>query len=96
MLLHYSIGICLVELDQLRGGFSCLKFDELLKNHPEIIKKVFMPQEFEVTANYIQDTFMPNFSPLGTTNRHREEAIIMNWIQYLQHVEGTLTVLIEA
>lgn len=80
-----------MELEQLRDGFSCLQFDSLIKNHPEIIKnEVFMPPVIQVTANYLQDRYEPDFSPLGSTNRHIEEAIIMCWIQYLQHVEGTL------
>ena len=83
--------MCLVELDQIRSGFSCLQFDSLVKNYPEIIKnKVFMPPVVKVTANYIQDKHYPDFSPVGSTNRHMEEAIIMCWIQYLQHVESTL------
>ena len=85
-----------VELNQLKDGFSCLQFNSLIKNHPEIMKnEVFMPAVTQVTANYIQDRFEPDFSPLGSINRHIEEAIMMCSIQYLQHVEGTLTAFIE-
>ena len=45
----------------------------------------------KLIANYFQDRFEPDFSPLGHSNRCLEEAVIMCWIQYLQHVEGTLT-----
>ena len=90
MLLHFSIGTCILELDQIREGLCCLHFDNLIKNHPQIIKaEVFMPALIPVTADYIQDKFQPDLSPLGSTNRHLEEAIIMSWIQYLHHVEGT-------
>ena len=90
LLLHFSIGTCIVELDQIREGLSCLHFDNLIESYPQIIKaEVFMPPLIPVTANYIQDKFQPDLSPLGSTKRHLEEAIIMCWIQYLQHVEGT-------
>ena len=81
----FSIGTCIVELDQIREGLSCLHFDNLIKSYPQVIKaEVFMPPLIPVTANYIQDKFQS-----WSTKRHLEEAIIMCWIQYLQHVEGT-------
>ena len=86
---YFSVGFCLAELEQLRNGLSCLNFDDLIKKYPGIIKaKVFTPPAIPLTANYIQDEFHPCFSPAGSTNHQKEEAIVMCWIQYLQHVEG--------
>ena len=91
MILYFSIGLCLAELEQLKHGLSCLNFDDLLKKYPDMIKeKVFTPPAVPITANYMQDEFHPCFSPVGSTNHHNEEAIVMCWIQYSQHVEGEL------
>ena len=48
-----------------------------------------MPALIPLTADYIQCKFQPDLSPLGSTNCHLEEAIIISWIQYLHRVEGT-------
>ena len=88
MILYCSIGTCMAELEQLRHGLTCLSFDKLIKNYPALIKTVFRPPATPLSANYIQDKFRPCFSPVGSTKHHKEEAIVMCWIQYLQHVEG--------
>ena len=88
MIIYCSIGTYLAELEQLRNGLSCLDFDDLIKKYPALIKTVFTPPATPLSANYIQDEFRPCFSPGGSTKHHKEQAIVMCWIQYLQHVEG--------
>ena len=54
---------------------------------------MYVPPATPLSTNYIQDEFRPCFSPVGSTNHHKEEATVMTvmcWIQYFQHVEGRL------
>lgn len=88
IVLHFTIGNSLAELEQLRHGLSFLKFDSLMKNHTDLVKSAFRPSTNPITARYLQDEFKPLLSPSGSVKRTAEEAILMSWFQYLEDVEG--------
>ena len=41
-----------------------------------------------MTANILDQIFMPRFSPPGSNAREKEEAIILNWKDYIYEAEG--------
>lgn len=86
--LHYSVLASLAELEQLRRGLTIQKFGSLMQSHPSTLHKAFRPPEIQITSDIIQDLFVPSFSPSGSNKRNTEEAIVMTWIRYLQHLEG--------
>lgn len=88
MCLHYSVFISLAELEQMRCGFSTQKFNSLIETYPKLLRQAFEPVECNITSDFVQDLFCPIFFPEGSNQRVKEEAIIMAWIQYLQHLEG--------
>ena len=55
--------------------------------HPQILRKAFEPPEIKITSDFIQDLFAPVFSPIGSNKRATEEAVVMNWVYYLQSLE---------
>lgn len=85
MCLHFSILVSLAELEQLRHGLAIQKFESLMHAYPHILKKV-QPPTFAVTSEYIQDLLDPTFSPVGSNKRPIEEALILTWIRYLDHL----------
>ena len=88
MCLHYSVLVSLAELEQLRRGLAVQKFDALMESFPQLLKKAFRPPLCKITGDYLQDLFVPVFSPVGHNKRPLEEAIVMMWVHYLQFVEG--------
>lgn len=59
--------------------------------YPDVLHKAFEPPEIKVTSDYIQDLFKPILSPSGSNKRATEGAILMNWIHYLQKLDGMIT-----
>lgn len=88
MCLHYTVLVSLAELEQFRRGLAIQRFDALMESFPDLLRRAFEPSEREVTAEYLQDLFVPIFSPVGSNQRITEEAITMLWIRYLQYLEG--------
>ena len=93
MCLHYSILLSLAELEQLRRGLAVQKFDFLMESFPQLLQKAFQPSQCEITSEYIQDLFYAVLSPIGSSKRLVEEAIMMMWIRYLKHLEGEILVI---
>ena len=91
MCLHYTIMVSLAELEQLKRGFSIQKFIILIQSYPALLRKVFEPEDGSITAEFIQDLFVPFFSLKGSNQRALEESLIMTWIQYLQCLEGNFS-----
>jgi len=88
MCLHFVILESLAELEQLRRGLAVQKFNSLMEAFPHVVRKAFTPPEQKISSDMLQDLFVPAFSPKGSNRREVEEAVVMCWLQYLQHVEG--------
>ena len=88
--LHYTVFASLAELEQLRRGLGILSFHAIMDSHPHLLRKVFAPPQTVITSTYIQDLFVPDFSPTSSNQRREEETIIMMWIRYLQHIESEI------
>ena len=41
-----------------------------------------------VTAHDLDKLFIPQFSPHGSNGREKEEAIVLNWKDYIYEAEG--------
>ena len=64
----------------------------LMESYPFLFKQLFLHSSTSVTADFIQDLFQVDYSVPGSNNRVKEEAIIMNWVSYLQDLEGMVVV----
>ena len=90
MCLHYSVLASLAELEQLRRGLSVQKFNSLMESSPQLIQKAFVPPDTKISSDFLEDLYVPIFSPKGSNKRVIEEALIMTWITYLQYLECEL------
>ena len=88
--LHYIFFLPLAELQQLRKGFrETLQMELLIIRYPEYVYSFLVPSpNFEVTAAFFLDCFAINYSPQGSNNRTKEEAIILNWNEYVSECTG--------
>ena len=62
-------------------------FNFLIDSYPNILRRAFEPPQHEISSSFIQDMFLAEFSPKGCNQREIEEAVLMCWVQYLQHTE---------
>ena len=83
------------ELEQFRNGFiETLGMDELIVLHPGIVWDCLIKTDcFNVTANFLLDSYVAIFSDVGSNNREAEEAIIVNWSKYVLECEGQSNVI---
>ena len=89
--LEYVILRSTQEIAQFRDGLEALGIATLIQQHPLPLKKLFLHDHTEnVTAQYLSDLLKPVFSPHGHNQREDEEAVILNWHDYLKDVEGVL------
>ena len=63
----------------------------LMESCPWAIRKAFEPSQTRISSDFVQDLFLPIFSPKGSNKRVVEEALIMTWVEYLQCLEGGLS-----
>ena len=87
--LRYAVLGSLSELEQLKRGLQTAKLAILMDKHPHLFKELFLDSHRPITADFIQDLFVAEYSDHGSNNRVKEEVIMMNWVSYLQELEGT-------
>ena len=83
--LHYTVLVSLAELEQLKRGLQTAKLTTIMDKHAH---ELFLHSQNPITADFIQDMFVADYSDRGSNNRVKEEAIMMNWVSYLQELEG--------
>lgn len=88
--LHYVYFLPLAELQQLRKGFrETLQMELLTVRHSRSVHSLLIAsQQFEVTADFFMDSFSIMYSPQGSNNRTKEEAIILYWNEYVTECVG--------
>ena len=89
---HFAVICVKAELDQLADGLKTLDIFDLLRSNPNKMRQLFVNENPDsLTADKMLDMFLSNLSPLGSNRRESEEAVVMNWVNYLQMIEGTQT-----
>lgn len=88
--LHYSFFIPLAEIQQLRKGLrETLQVEMLMCVYPdEMHSFLASSSEFNVTPEYLLDLFVINYSDHGSNKRTSEEAIILDWTEYVMECAG--------
>ena len=85
--LHYTVLVSLAELEQVKRGLQTAKLTTIMNKHAHLFKELFLHSQNPITADFIQDMFVADYSDRGS-NRVKEEAVMMNWVSYLQELEG--------
>ena len=89
--LEHVIVRCTQELVQFKEGLASLGILALIERHPVPMKKLLVHDpDGKLTADHLTRLIRPVLSPRGNNQRELEEAIVLNWNDYLQDAEGTL------
>ena len=80
---EYLIQRNIAEIQQFIDGLNVLSIGTLLKSHPERFKEMFLYSPTAVTAHDLDKLFIPQLSPRGSNAREKEEAIVLNWKDYI-------------
>lgn len=88
--LHYVLFQPLAEIDQLRKGLlDTLQVRLLAITHGSKFRLLLAHSTvFDITAEYLQETFAIQYADNGSNKRTQEEAIIMHWTEYLDECKG--------
>ena len=88
--IEYLIMKSINELNQFQEGLNILGVSDLIKDHPASCHELFVHCSKTVTPHDIDELFLPLFSPEGSNAREDEEALILNWKDYIYEAEGYL------
>ena len=89
--LHYTVYRVYGEIQQLREGImNTLNFGHLITTNNHAIRSFFIQEKYpHLSAAFMQEIFLVQYSPEGSNDRIHEEAVVMNWFDFLQDCEGT-------
>ncbi len=60
----------------------------LLRDHPVNFMQLLIDGETKLTADSLEELFIPQFAPEGSNKRNIELAIFMNWRDFLDDVQS--------
>ena len=78
-----------LEMDQFCKGLETHNILHLIRTSKYAVKKLYV-HDFQgsVTVQSLFELLTPEFSPRGSNIREEEEAVVMNWHDYLKDIEG--------
>ena len=76
------------ELDEIKESLQTLNVLELLQTNPVTMRSLFVAHQQCLTADIVQDLFVPVLSPEGGNKWELEEEALMFWVNFLQEVQG--------
>ncbi len=76
-----------LEMQQFIEGLNTQSLLYLLKSSSTVMKKLFVYENQGISVQKLQNLLVSEFSPKGSNVREEEEAIIMNWNDYLRDIE---------
>ncbi|MCG8622442.1 MAG: hypothetical protein MJE68_10665 [Proteobacteria bacterium] len=86
---HYLLYSTMAELEQLKQGLKELGILNLLHAHSKVLKPLLLasgkPQLSPSTVNM----FKVIWSPVGSNQRDKEEAVILGWTEYIHGLKGS-------
>ena len=85
--LHAIVLASLHELDQFIQGLTTCGILEMIRANPELFRPIFQLSKKKLTADLLDNIFLPLFSPGGSNKRVKEESVVFNFNQMLENVE---------
>ena len=88
--LHFVLFQPHAELEQFREGLrSTLQFEHLVRNYSKEIWGLLASSDaFNVTPQFLCDSFVIQYSPNGSNNCTHEEAVVYMWFEYITDSSG--------
>jgi hypothetical protein len=84
--LHYVIISSITETNQYIQGLKTCNMLDLIRDNPALFRKTFEQQK-QLTANFVDDIFEPEYSPKQSNKYAVEQKIVFNFSQYLEDIE---------
>ncbi len=86
---HFCVYSCKAELDEMRRGLLSLNFMVVMSGNPSLKALFKMNTEAQkLTAEEVENLFLPVFSPQGSNKRIKEEQVMMHFLEFLQDLQG--------
>eukprot|EP00794_Sanderia_malayensis_P005842 gene5842-6540_t len=83
------IGDSMLPLLEFLDGLSLHGFLQMVRKHPEDARYLFQGiSKAPLTADYVDDLFLPQLSVSGSNRRNLEEELLMNFTHFLEDLEG--------
>jgi hypothetical protein len=89
---HFVVYSIYAELTEFRSGFlNTLNLKHLASVSPRVVYYLLAAENAKpLTAECLQDLFVPTFSERGSNTRSTEETIIHNWFTFVEEVSGNV------
>ena len=81
-------------IEMFKEGLQTLGILECMQKYPAALKKIFCNFENVLTAQDVDQIFVPQFAGLGSNRRSDQEMAVMNWRDYLQNCEGKVYIIL--
>ena len=88
--LHYTILSSIKGTGQFIEGLRTCNVLEMIHGNPDLFRSALRKSDVPLTAEATDDIFEPVFSPRGSNKYSVEEKIVLNFNQYLKHIENRL------
>lgn len=87
---HFVLYSIYAELTEFRNGLlNTLSLNHLALVSPRVVHSLLAAENAKrLTAECLQDLFVPDFSDRGSNARTTEETIIHNWFTFVEEVSG--------
>lgn len=93
--LHHVLLSSITEANQYIEGSKACNMLGVIRDNPEHFKKTFEKQK-DLTADFVDEMFDPDFSPKDSNKYSVEQNIAFNFAQYLEDVEqGNVKTIVE-
>ena len=88
--LHYIFFLPHAELEQLKKGFrETLEMELVVLLHPSEMRSFLAASsDFDITPSSLLDSLVVCYSDQGSNKRTAEEAIMINWSDYILDLDG--------
>lgn len=73
---------------RFKDGLGSLGLLQAVRKNPTAFEQVFCSNPPHLTAQLVEELFVPSLSVAGSTNRTKEEQVLAWWMDYLLDVEG--------
>lgn len=89
--LHYTVYNVYGEISQLKDGIAnTLNLQKLISSNPQAVRSLFVIGASSLSASFLQEAFVIDYSLDGSNDKLQEESVIMNFFDFLQDCEGVL------
>lgn len=77
-------------IDQIADGLTALGVLEMMRANPQAMRKLFLHRPV-LNADYLLNLFKPRLSAPGTNRREDEEQLIIYWVNFIEMIEGKIS-----